>query len=336
MVQIIERGPSFGSQLAQVLGQAGVNVAQGLQQGRAKSALDKILNPQQDVNTQGQPVQQNQPSKPMVSFGNLPQIYDLAAQGYGKDYADKLFQSQTEQLKLQGKEDLLRKKFEYQKEHDIFAKNEPELVKMEDELHNLELEDARYGRLEELFADESKFPSAVLAAALSKEGQIRPIAGALLTPEAQEAVKLITDSLSGAQNTFGGKVSNFEAATYLKGKPSLLNTAEGRKRVLQDLRLINNFNRLSDEGVLDIIQQKGGADKISLSSARRIWKKQHEGDIKEFKEKLANPTGSKFNSISQADPSKFLGRKIQNEETGEVYISDGKEWKPFIDQGTNK
>lgn len=111
MVQVIDRGPSFGSQLAQALGQAGVNVVQGLEQGRAKTALDKILNPQPTQNSQGQPVVQDQvnqtaqPAKSGPSFGNLPQIYDLAVKGYGKDTAEKLFQSQAEKLKLEGKEE---------------------------------------------------------------------------------------------------------------------------------------------------------------------------------------------------------------------------------------
>lgn len=213
------------------------------------------------------------------------------------------------------------------RESEIFSKNEPHLIKLSDELKDLEIEDSRLARLQELYSDPSKFPNATIASIFSKEGQVNPVAASLLSPEAQEAIKLTIDSLSGAQSTFGGKVSNFEAATYMKRNATLFNTPEGRERILDDLRKLNEMNRKYIDGVMDIIEEKGGSEKISFTSAERLWRKQHKEEIDALRENFIHPQGSNFSAMPEA--SKYKGRKIENEKTGEVFISDGKTWKKF-------
>jgi len=211
------------------------------------------------------------------------------------------------------------------KEKEYFKKNEPELIKIADHLQNLDIEDTRFARLEKLF-QEGKFPSAFTSALFSKDGQLRPLAASFVSPEAQEAIKLIQDNLSGAKDTFGARVTNFDVANYLKRLPSLLNTPEGRQRVLRDLRSINQINRLYDEGILEIFDERGGSDKISYSGAERIFKKKYKKELDALREEFINP--SKKNFDAKPDASKYMGQKIEDTETGEVFISDGKEWKP--------
>jgi hypothetical protein len=217
------------------------------------------------------------------------------------------------------------KKYKTRKEEITFNKNEPHLIEISEKLRNLDIENARFQRLDTLFQDPSKFPSAVITALFSKDGQLNPVASALLSPEAQEAVKLIQDQLSGAKDTFGARVTNFDVSNFLKRLPSLMNTPEGRERVLRDLMAINDINRRYYEGVLDIIDEKGGSDQISFSSAERLWKKRNHKYLDDWTKKFVNPEGN-FKSLPSA--AAYQGRKIKNNETGEVFISNGKDWRP--------
>lgn len=110
MVQVLPYVPSFGEKLVPVLAQAGSDVAEGIQTRRARSALDKLLNPQPMpqvsdplnpspmAGVAAAPQQQGlQPSKVM-------QLYSLAEKGYGKEQAKILANSYVEQQKLAGKE----------------------------------------------------------------------------------------------------------------------------------------------------------------------------------------------------------------------------------------
>jgi hypothetical protein len=205
---------------------------------------------------------------------------------------------------------------------------EPELLKREERLGHLEESGMRFDRLEKLFSPEleSKFPSALVTGLFTKDGELRPTAAAMLSPEAQEATKLIADELRGVKDTFGARISNFELQAYMKRLPTLLNTAEGRKRVLRDLKSMNEMNRFHDEKVLDIVDRGGGAGAISLSKAERIFRKEYSGQLKDMREAFINPEKSEFSQLPL--PASYAGQKIVDEETGQVFRSDGKNWIP--------
>jgi len=213
------------------------------------------------------------------------------------------------------------------KEKEYFKLNEPQLMKMNETQRNLENEATRYARLGELFSDPSKFPSAHVAALFSKEGQLNDIAFSLLSPEAQEAVKLIIDSTSNIKDTYGARVTNFDLQTYLKKLPSLLNSHEGRQRVLRDLQLMNQVNQIHNTGIGEVFEEAGGTDKIPFSTAERRFNQKYGKQLHEMRERFVHPEKETFSE--RPNPEKYLGRKIKNPETGEIFISDGKEWKPF-------
>lgn len=214
-----------------------------------------------------------------------------------------------------------------EKEKEYFKMNEPKLMELSDNQRKLEMEEARYDRLSNLFSDPSKFPSTFTAAIFSKEGQINDLAYSQLTPEAQESLKLIIDSTSNIKDTYGARVTNFDLQTYLKKLPSLLNSPEGKSRVLRDLQVMNRINQLHASGIQEIFEEAGGTDKIPYSKAESRYKKRYGGLEKDLKEQFVNPEKGTFDKLP--DANKFLGRKIKNPETGEILISDGKEWKPF-------
>lgn len=213
------------------------------------------------------------------------------------------------------------------KQKEYFKFNEPKVAELANTQQKLQVEQARYDRLSELFSDPSKFPSGLTAALFSKEGQINDLAYSQLTPEAQESLKLIIDATSNIKDTYGSRVTNFDIQTYLKKLPSLLNSEEGKQRVLRDLKIINELNRMHASGIQQIFEEEGGTDKIPYSKAETLYKKRFGEIEKNLLDKFVHPEKESFNELPNAN--KYLGRKIKNPETGEIFISDGKEWKPF-------
>jgi hypothetical protein len=213
------------------------------------------------------------------------------------------------------------------KEREYFKLNEPKVIELSETSNKLQMENARYERLGELFSDPSKFPSSFTAALFSKEGQINDLVYSQLTPEAQEAIKLIVDSTSNIKETYGARVTNFDLQTYLRKLPSLMNTPEGKMRVLRDLQVMNKLNELHAQGIMDVFDEAGGTDKIPYSTAKKLYKKKYGALERQLIEQFVHPEKGTFTDMPE--PQKHLGRKIQNPETGEVFISDGVEWKPF-------
>lgn len=223
-----------------------------------------------------------------------------------------------------------------QKEHiqdrkEAFAREtaaEPKLQEMETKLGGLEQSGMRFKRLGELFSPdlENKFPSSLSVGLFTKDGELRPTAAALLSPEAQEAVKLVSDELSGAKDTFGARVTNFDLQSYMKRLPTLLNSAEGRRRVLRDLRIMNKINQLHHEGILNIVDKHGGAGKMPISKAERIFKNEYKDEMEELRDEFVNPNKKSFSSLR--DPASYPGKRMIDEETGQIFKSNGQEWVP--------
>ncbi len=204
---------------------------------------------------------------------------------------------------------------------------EPELLKISDKLSTLKNEEMHFDRLNTLFSPElqDKFPPAGLVALFTKNGELSAFGQSQLSPEAQEAVKLITDQIKGAKDTFGARVTNFDAQTFLKTLPNLLNSPDGRRRVLRDLKMINEINQMEEQGILDVIDRNGGPENISVSKAKRIFSKEFEPKRKELAQEFANPEKKEFNA--PPNPANYNGKRLQDEH-GKIFISNGKEWVP--------
>jgi len=213
------------------------------------------------------------------------------------------------------------------KEKQFFKMNEPKVMQLADTSQKLSTEGLRYDRLQELFSDPSKLPSSFTAALFTKDGNINDIVYSQMSPQAQEAIKLIIDSTSGIKDTYGARITNFDLQTYLKKLPSLLNSPEGKQRVLRDLQIMNKLNKMHADGIMEVFEEAGGTDKIPYSTAEKKYKAKFAKQEQSLREMFVHPEKEKFNEMPAA--SKYLGKKIKNPETGEIFISDGVEWKPF-------
>lgn len=211
------------------------------------------------------------------------------------------------------------------KEKQFFKYNEPKLMEVAGMERKIDLDNARFSKLEELFQHKEDFPSSLTASLISKDGTINDIAYSQLSPRAQEAMKLIIDSTSGIKDTYGARVTNFDLATYLKKLPSLLNSPEGKQRILKDLKAINDISQVYNEGIQDVFEEAGGSDKISFSEAERRFKRKYGSEMKRKIDKFVIDENKTMSE--KPAPRNSIGRKIRDKETGEVFISDGTQWK---------
>lgn len=308
MATLLPEAPSFGTAFARALGSGlGQGIPQGFENARKQKLLSSLLGSGDRGGSSQRLLGQNQQQED-------PFARAKAAALSGEHDLSRIL---SDEAKMQGKQ-------EFAREHQA----EPKLLELEDKLNKYEQEGLRFDRLQQLFSPEleKKFPSSFTAALFTKNGELRPTATASLSPEAQEAVKLVADNLSGAKDTFGARVTNFDIQSYMKRLPTLLNSAEGRRRVLRDLSMMNELNQMHTEGVLGVIDRYGGPGKISVSKAERIFKKEFAPQMKKIKEEFVNPEKATFNELPPAQ--RYVGRKFKNEETGEVLVSNGKEWLP--------
>jgi hypothetical protein len=346
MAQFLPEVPSFGQTLARNLS---AGVSKGLEQSGdfASKLMQKKVETSQrqklldDIRNRNKSSSQNFSDE----FSHLkPQIEEKLGFELTDDQFSKIVPQlrgetsrqeedpfrEAEELATIGEHDLSKVALERgkQRQKENFARESAELPKveaLETKLESLEASDLNLSRLNQLFSPEldNKFPPSLAVGMFTKEGELTPLAQSQLSPEAQEAVKLTTNQVKGLKDTFGSQITGFEVKTFLKTLPTLLNSAEGRRKILRDLRIVNELNRHESEGVLDIID-KYGSGKISVSKAKRMYKKENADYIKEMKDSFIHPDKQNFNRLPPA--SLYEGQQIEDEETGQIFISDGNDW----------
>jgi hypothetical protein len=158
---------------------------------------------------------------------------------------------------------------------------------------------------------------------VDNEGNLRfPFAS---SPEAQRFVKTINEFSSGAKDTFGSRVTNFDLVQFLKRFPNLLNSEEGRKQVVQQMEIVNQINSTYYKNLKNILDKAGGVRNIDIDIAESLAEKASEPKIQELSKKFSEI--GRFPTLPSAEQHK--GRKIKDEETGEILESDGKNWNPI-------
>ena len=221
-----------------------------------------------------------------------------------------------------------RRKENSSKERQILKLNEPKLVELNERKRNLEQTGLTFDRMKEILDTEGDaFPSSLSAALFDLEGEggLSKLGRSQLSPAAQEYTKLVVNQLADAKNTFGSRLTNLDVQTYLKGLPGLLNTPEGRERLLNQLRTINQINQLHAQGIANEFEKAGGVDKIPYSQAESRANKAQFKEMKKLREQFVRPSAQNFSSLPEA--SSYKGVMIEDEETGQRFRSNGTEWE---------
>ncbi len=137
------------------------------------------------------------------------------------------------------------------RENQLRKENAPHYQNAVDRVKKGKLEEFAIKKLNKL-NDSKKLPKNVeklLNVDLST-GELR-FAGAA-NPETQEFVKIINDFTTRAKDSYGARVTNFELDRFLQRLPSLLNSEEGRRYILEYMNSINKLNQLYDQTLKDV------------------------------------------------------------------------------------
>jgi hypothetical protein len=147
-----------------------------------------------------------------------------------------------------------------------------------------------------------------------KKWNINPVTGdiilpALASPEERQFQKILLRQLENAKNSFGAKVSNFEAEIFLKRFPSLADNPEARQAVIRDLQIINKINVLHSKaldevyktyksGEISPIQAKQVAGDMIEAEVNKLLREYRGANAEFTKEKVA-PKGEKSMSLGE-------------------------------------
>lgn len=89
------------------------------------------------------------------------------------------------------------------------------------------------------------------------------------SPEAQEWSKVIARFQNRAKDAFGSRVTNFDLQSYMQQFPGLLNSEEGRQRIIDMMKVNFKLDNLYDNA-LDKIYKKYGLNGIPREEADRL------------------------------------------------------------------
>lgn len=155
---------------------------------------------------------------------------------------------------------------------------------------------------------------------------INPMTGdllipALASPEAQQFVKTINDFTIQAKDSYGARVTNFDLNQFMRRLPTLANSEEGRRRILEQMSIINNLNKMYEQSLHDVFDQYGGLRNIDYDRASEIAYNKFEKESKPLRADL-----KKLSSAETRDFSHIVSEKKRNAPSGQVLMmtKDGK------------
>lgn len=79
----------------------------------------------------------------------------------------------------------------------------------------------------------------------------------LESPESQEFSKLSNDMVKGIKDIFGARVTNLDVESFLKTIPTLSQSNEGKTRIIRNLKISNQANKLKENTAKKIIKENG-------------------------------------------------------------------------------
>ncbi len=113
---------------------------------------------------------------------------------------------------------------------------------------------------------------------------------ALMNPGSEEFQKIQANFINGAKEAFGGRISNFELESFMKTVPNLIQSPEGRKRVIANLKRLENGKLARYQAYREILSKNGGVPPYDLEEQveDRTDRKMH-AITEQFKRDLSKP-----------------------------------------------
>lgn len=149
---------------------------------------------------------------------------------------------------------------------------------------------------------------------------------ALLNTESQEYIKYQQEYLTGVKEALGSQISAWEVEQYMKKIPTLENTDQGKRAIFRNQKIENEARGALVKAYDEILAENGGnrpRDIESQAKARADAIKKELAD--EFRQNAGLPQSEKIpEGLPPAQQS--AGKKIKDNETGIVYLSNGSTW----------
>lgn len=157
--------------------------------------------------------------------------------------------------------------------------------------------------------------------------KVAQLVGAV-SPETQRFVKTLNDFVTKAKDSFGARVTNFDLQSFMKRLPSLLNTQEGRRQIIDQLRIINQLDYLYEKALRDTFVHYGAGNvayEQAIQIAEDMIAPQEEALTAQF-DRIGEERASEGEFSSLPPPGEYAGQSIVDDENGAVFRSDGNKW----------
>lgn len=201
--------------------------------------------------------------------------------------------------------------------------------------NNLQAQDRDLRVLQKL-NDSDKLPSGLMRLNVDNE------TGALKLPflaskESQQYVKTLNRFFDGLKDTFGARITNLDVTLYSQRLPTLANSQEARRAILQQMQIVNQINKIYYSKVRELYTQYG--DRLTEAQIETIAEKDTKSKIDALNqqyqeldaqinqivpEEIESSSSDLLNELP--DPATEKGNILEDETTGQRYQSDGNKW----------
>lgn len=131
----------------------------------------------------------------------------------------------------------------------------------------------------------------------------------LATPEAQLFVKTVNDFTTTAKDTYGARVTNFELGAFMKRLPTLANSEEGRRVILEQMKAVKELDALYDRSIKQVYDHYG-MQRIDRATAERIAEKMRQPQEERLMKRFEQATQAQdvYEARSMAPEGKIPAR----------------------------
>jgi len=146
-----------------------------------------------------------------------------------------------------------------------------------------------------------------------------------LSPETQNFQKVAQGFLRGAKNIFGARVTDFDLKQYQQLFPSLMQSPEGRKQIIETIRRTNKAAKIRADAMREII--KANKNKIPFDFEDQIERRVG-AELDQLAPSSIFGTSQSEGSDQLPDPAQYVGKKVRDTQTGQILQSNGSQWVP--------
>ena len=253
MVQILPQEPGLGELLGTGIGTGiGTGVKEGISTG-LKTKL-KLMQQVPAAQAKLQEQEQRQVRALLLAKAGGLDVNDVA--GLDVSEVSQLIRSKAEEKKAEARSGEIGQK----QVESAFKITAPVRKEINAGARSARDTISRLDRMEALI-DKGTLISPVYNETLKKMGLDIP---ALKNPDSQEFEKLTADMTRNIRDSFGARITTFELEVFLKSIPTLSQTAEGKRRVIENRKILEEGKQVRSKAMTEILRENNGVPPLDL------------------------------------------------------------------------